>query len=119
MQLDYEIDQEAIGRRLRTQRKLKRWTQAELSEYLGVTTKYVSKVENGDSLPSLQYMLKFAELTGASLDYLLRGTLPDQPSGMKAASTLEMAAGGLNSKQRRIFEEAAVMLAEVLTRHQG
>jgi hypothetical protein len=43
---------------------------------MGCTSKYISKVENGASAPSLPFVIKFSEITGSDLNYLLRGMYP-------------------------------------------
>ena len=54
--------------RLRTENKL---TQAELAEKLNYTDKSISKWERGDSLPTLEVMIKLSEIFNVSLDYLV------------------------------------------------
>lgn len=76
MQLKIEIDKKTIGRRLKTARESFGLTQEKLSEEMGCTSKYISKVENGASAPSLPFVIKFSEITGSDLNYLLRGMYP-------------------------------------------
>ena len=45
MQLKIEIDKKSIGRRLKTARESFGLTQEKLSEEMGCTSKYISKVE--------------------------------------------------------------------------
>lgn len=73
MQLQYDIDKKAIGKRLQNERLRQGYTQEKLSEIIGVTMKYLSKVENGAASPSLPFVLKFSEVTGTDLNFLLRG----------------------------------------------
>ena len=73
MQLDYEVDKKGIGKRLQNERLRLGLTQDKLSELIGCTAKYLSKVENGSSVPSLPFILKFSEVTEGDLNYLLRG----------------------------------------------
>ena len=57
MQLKIEIDKKSIGRRLKTARESFGLTQEKLSEEMGCTSKYISKVENGASAPSLPFVV--------------------------------------------------------------
>lgn len=63
MQLKIEIDKKSIGRRLKTARESFGLTQEKLSEEMGCTSKYISKVENGASAPSLPFVIKFSEIS--------------------------------------------------------
>ncbi len=73
MHLKYKIDKKAIGKRLKAERIRIDQSQEKLSEAIGITPKYLSKIENGASTPSLALILKFAEVTGSDLNYVLRG----------------------------------------------
>lgn len=54
--------------RLRTEKKL---TQAELAEQLNYTDKSISKWERGESLPSIEILIKLGEIFGVSIDFLV------------------------------------------------
>lgn len=73
MQIDYEIDCRAVGRRLREVRKSKKYTQEKMAEKMGIYAKYLSSLERGVSKPSLPFVMKFSEINDVSLDYILKG----------------------------------------------
>ncbi len=73
MQIDYEIDCRAVGRRLREVRKSKKYTQEKMAEKMGIYAKYLSSLERGVSKPSLPFIMKFSEINDVSLDYILKG----------------------------------------------
>ena len=52
-------------------RKMKKMTQEDLSDKLGVSRQTVSKWETGDSIPDLEMGMKLAEILGVSLDELM------------------------------------------------
>ena len=63
-----------FGERLRRLRRNANYTQAELSSMLGVVTSSVGKYESAaDSYPSVEILVKLAEIFDVSTDYLLRG----------------------------------------------
>lgn len=69
-----------VGRRIRIERKGRRWTQKELAQRVGVDTSYVSKVESGGiQAPSGEILEKFASTLGWSTTDLLRGRAPSSP----------------------------------------
>ena len=117
MQLQYEIDKKAIGKRLQSERHKNGHTQESLSEAMGITSKYLSKVENGASAPSLPFVIKFSEITGSDLNYLLRGMYPKGESTAmlirEPASIYELSAG-LSKKSRKICSEVMTKIIEVL-----
>ena len=117
MQLKIEIDKKSIGRRLKMARQSTGYTQESLSEEMGCTSKYISKVENGASAPSLPFVIKFSEITGSDLNYLLRGMYPKGESTAmlvrEPAPIYELSAG-LSKKSRKICSEVMTKIIEVL-----
>ncbi len=117
MQLKIEIDKKAIGSRLKRIRQNTGYTQESLSEEMGCTSKYISKVENGASAPSLPFVIKFSEITGSDLNYLLRGMYPKGESSAmlvrEPAPIYELSAG-LSKKSRKICSEVMTKIIEVL-----
>jgi len=117
MQLKIEIDKKSIGSRLKTARELHGLTQEKLSEEMGCTSKYISKVENGASAPSLPFVIKFSEITGSDLNYLLRGMYPKGESTamlVREPAPLYELSAGLSKKSRKICSEVMTKIIEVL-----
>src|ERR1700737_1244144 len=69
-----------VGDRVRALREEKKWTQDQLATKSGVSTGFLSDIENNKRNPSSEYVLKIANALGASIDYLLRGDEASQPS---------------------------------------
>ncbi len=67
MELNYKM----IGHRMRSIRKLRKLTQAELAEYTGLSVPYISHIENGIKQVSLQALVKVAEALECTADRLL------------------------------------------------
>ena len=65
-------DPAAVGRRLRDAREAAGLTQRELS-FEGCTAAYVSRIEAGARVPSLQILREFGKRLGVSADYLATG----------------------------------------------
>jgi tetratricopeptide (TPR) repeat protein len=65
-------DPAAVGRRLREARQAAGLTQRELS-FDGCTAAYVSRIEAGARVPSLQVLTEFARRLGVSAEYLATG----------------------------------------------
>lgn len=67
MELNYKL----IGHRMRSMRKLRKLTQAELAEHTGLSVPYISHIENGIKQVSLQALFKVAEALECTADRLL------------------------------------------------
>lgn len=120
MQMKYEIDKKGIGRRLQERRRKSGFTQESLSEAMGITSKYVSKVENGAAAPSLPFVISFSEITGSDLNYLLRGIESKGGSSSfdgiirEPSPVYYDSSGNLSKKGNKIMGEMIQKLQEVL-----
>ena len=125
MQIQYEYDHEAFGRRLQIARERAGYaTQDKLADKMNVSAKYISKLETGVSTPSLPYIMKFAELTHTDLNSLLLSSYEagkEQSSESlyiaEAAPTLSPDAG-LSRKGRKIYYQVSKYLEEILRESQ-
>jgi transcriptional regulator with XRE-family HTH domain len=61
------------GRRIAAVREQRRLTQKELAKRAGISTTFLSEVENDKRNLSSEVLLKLANALGTSLDYLMRG----------------------------------------------
>lgn len=67
------IDKRYFGKRIAQYRKRRNLSQADLAEYLGVTSQAVSKWECGSALPDVELLLELSRLYGATINALLCG----------------------------------------------
>ena len=70
---------EQIGKRLRALREGVRLTQVNMAEILGVQQSRINRFETGQSTPSPEVFLKYADYFDVSMDYLYCRT--DEPRG--------------------------------------
>lgn len=68
-----EIDYTFIGNQIKIIRKQKKLTQAQLAEAVGISPQFVSKIETGQNIMSLETFIKIADFLEVSTDELLRG----------------------------------------------
>ena len=66
------MDKLTMGDRIREARKKVGLTQDQLSEKLDVSLAYISEIERGLKMPSMQLFIKLVEILDVSADYLLR-----------------------------------------------
>ncbi len=64
-------DPEQIGKIIREERKKRGWTQDQLGKKLFISGKQVSNYEKGQPLPSMEVLLKMAELFNCEYGFLL------------------------------------------------
>ena len=120
MQIKYDLDKVGIGSRLQEERIRAGHTQESLAEAMGITDKYISKVENGAAAPSLSYVMKFSDITDTDVRYLLRGI----KSKAEMSSDVWMVKEGsapygykstrISKKGQKICDEMMTKIIEVL-----
>lgn len=66
-----------LGMRIALLRAEKGWSQAELARRIGVSTSAVGMYEQGRREPSLDLLVRLAQVLGVTTDYLLMGETPD------------------------------------------
>jgi len=64
-----------VGERVREVRQAKRLTQDQLAEKTRMSKGFISDLENGNRNVSSEYLLRIANALGASVDFLLRGSV--------------------------------------------
>lgn len=70
-----DIDYKEVGRRMAKRRKELSLKQYEVCELVNVNYKYISNLETGRSIPSLEVIMNICEALQTTPDYLLLGTL--------------------------------------------
>lgn len=68
-----------VGQRLRTLRTGMRLTQVQIANYFGMVQSSINRYETGESEPSFDILLKYADYFDVSLDYIFGRT--DNPQG--------------------------------------
>lgn len=66
------MDKLSMGDRIKETRKMRGFTQEQLAERIDVTLEYISQIERGLKIPSMQVFMKLIEVLDVSADYLLR-----------------------------------------------
>ena len=72
-----ELNYKEIGKRIKTKRLEKHLTQEKLSELIDVSPSYISEIERGGSICSLQTLVKINSILDSSLDYLVFGIISE------------------------------------------
>ncbi len=69
------MNYELLGRKIRHQRKEKNYTLEQLAEKLDVSTTFIGQIERAKGIPSLETLVKIANILEVSTDSLLFGDL--------------------------------------------
>ena len=77
-----------LGLRVRSLRQARKWTQAELADYAGLSPSYLAEVERGGRNPSMETILNLAAALDVSAGYLVDGLRHDPPAGMSKLAEL-------------------------------
>ena len=96
------MDKLTMGDRIKETRKLRGLTQEQLAEKVDVTLEYISQIERGLKMPSMQVFIKLVEILDVSSDYILRDSISTGNiyGDKKICSKLER----LTPKQRAALE---------------
>ena len=70
------MERAALGRRIRESRIRKGYTQQELADRAEIGVVYLSEIERGVKMPSLNIFIKIIDGLDVSADYVLRDELP-------------------------------------------
>ena len=83
----------SLGRRIRQKREALKLTQEQLAKSAGLTSQYISIIEQDKRSPALSSLAKLADELGVSIDYLVtskEGTALDLIPAIKADKTLDL-----------------------------
>ena len=72
------MNYELLGRKIREQRKKKKYTLEQLAEKLDVSTTFIGQIERAKGIPSLETLVKIANVLEISTDSLLFGDLNNE-----------------------------------------
>ena len=64
---------ESIGKRVAELRKHQHYTQAQLANIIGITSKHLSEIERGVTGISIDTQVELSDTLNCSIDYLIKG----------------------------------------------
>lgn len=105
------MDARKVGRRIQETRKSRGLTQAEFSQMVDLSTKYISNVECGFKMPKLNTFVSIANALQCDANLLLSDVLDittGQESGLISKKLLTLS----TEEQRRILRVLEVMIDE-------
>jgi len=103
-----------IGDRLRELRELKNLSQGDIQQRSGLIPAYMSRVENGHTVPSLETLEKFARALGVPLYQLFYdGENPPKPPDLPEGRPQDKLTWGASGKQARMLHRLCRALGKI------
>lgn len=93
-----QFNQNEFGKRVRSARKSCGLTQEALADSLNISREFITRIENGKNVCSLELLINIAELLNCSTDYLLLGKGPERESLRKELYQISMQLSSFVSK---------------------
>ena len=95
------MDQQKIGNFLKALRKDQGITQERLAETLGVTSRSVSRWENGVNMPDFDVLIHLAKIYGVGMEEILNGERKDMDQ--QKEKTMHLVAEYTNMEKERLI----------------
>ncbi len=103
-----------IGDRIRAIREVKKLSQGDIEERSGLLRSYLSRVENGHTVPSVETLEKLARALQVPLYQLFyEGEQPPRLSHLAKRITAEEIAYGTSGKEARILGKFSRLLGRI------
>lgn len=106
------MNKASIGKRIRTCREEKGWSQEAFAEKIGLSIAYTGMIERGEKVPRLETFIRIANVLEVSADFLLADVLQAQlfaDTSARAASINRLDKAG----RERIYD-----VIDTLLRHE-
>jgi len=103
------IDQIKIGRFLRELRKEKELTQEQLAEKFGVSSRSVSRWENGNTMPELGILVELAEYYGVDIKEIIDGERKSESMEKEEKETLRKVADYAEVEKKLVVRRKCIV----------
>lgn len=101
----------SIGDRLRAMREARKLSQTDLERRTGLLRCYISRVENGHTVPSVETLEKFAGALGIPVYQIFYdGEHPPEPASLAPAKNGEAKGFGSDEKDARLLDRLRRLL---------
>lgn len=97
------MNYELLGKHIRKYRKLKNYTLEQLAEKLDVSTTFIGQIERAKGIPSLETLVKIANVLEVSTDSLLFGDLNTKSGNSHFVKQIEELTETFTSKEKELL----------------
>lgn len=99
-----------LGKNIRRFREMKGYSQEKLAEFIGVSTIFISRIEQGKKAPGIDNFIKIANVLSASADELFGYQIETMHTLKESKLSMELEALPLNER-RKIYSVIDVMIS--------
>ena len=103
------IDQMKIGSFLKELRKEKELTQEQLAEKFGVSSRSVSRWENGNTMPELGILVELAEYYGVDIKEIIDGERKSESMNQEEKETLRKVADYTEAEKQLVVRRKCIV----------
>ena len=103
------IDQMKIGKFLKELRKEKELTQEQLAEKFGVSSRSVSRWENGNTMPELGILVELAEYYGVDIKEIIDGERKSESMNQEEKETLRKVADYTEAEKQLVVRRKCIV----------
>ena len=103
------MDQKKIGLFLRELRNEKNLSQEKLAEEFGVTSRSISRWENGNTMPDISIIIELADFYDVDIREIIRGERKSENMDKELKDTLVTVADYTNNENGKIMQSAVNM----------
>mgnify|MGYP006375223769 FL=1 len=103
------MDQKKIGLFLRELRNEKNLSQEQLAEEFGVTSRSISRWENGNTMPDISIIIELADFYDVDIREIIRGERKSENMDKELKDTLVTVADYTNNENGKIMQSAVNM----------
>ena len=103
------IDQMKIGKFLKELRKEKELTQEQLAEQFGVSSRSVSRWENGNTMPELGILVELAEYYGVDIKEIIDGERKSESMNQEEKETLRKVADYTETEKQLVVRRKCIV----------
>lgn len=113
------IDNKAIGKQIRTQRKIKKLSQRNLSDLTDISQNHISRIENGKRSVSIKTIVIIANTLNLSTDTLLNNNVNTEKNNLTVnVNDIQNIFMDCSSQNQLILLSALKSLKYILEKHQ-
>ena len=106
-----------IGDRIRAFREAKKLSQGDVEKRSGLLRVYISRIENGHTIPSVETLEKFAHALDVPLYLFYDGEEPPDLPNLPGRKTADEIARGRAGKETRLLERFRSLLGQMDESH--
>ena len=97
------MNYELLGKQIRKYRRSKKYTLEQLAERLDVSTTFIGQIERAKGIPSLETLIKIANVLEVSTDSLLFGDLNVEAGSSHFINTIMELTKSFNEKDKELL----------------